>query len=216
MEKKRIGLIRVLTTEDEEILASHGKIIMALYPDVEVVTRCIPDQPQGVYDEATTAAAIPKVAALAKEMARENMTAIVISCAGDPGLLETRQVVDLPVIGAGSATALLARGLGGAVGVLGITEEPPRAMAEVLGDCLLAAKRPDGVRTTLDLLQPEGRERVLQAAWELKEKGADILALACTGMSTIGIAPVIRERVGIRVVDPVSAAGFLAWYAVKE
>ena len=37
MNKKfKVGLIRVLTTEDEEVLQSHGKQIMEYFPELEV------------------------------------------------------------------------------------------------------------------------------------------------------------------------------------
>ena len=37
--KFKVGLIRVLTTEDEEVLQSHGKQIMEYFPELEVVTN---------------------------------------------------------------------------------------------------------------------------------------------------------------------------------
>ena len=47
MDKKfKIGLIRVLTTEDEEVLSAHGKQIMSYFPELQVETKCIPDQLQ--------------------------------------------------------------------------------------------------------------------------------------------------------------------------
>jgi Asp/Glu/hydantoin racemase len=38
-----------------------------------VVSRCIPDQPEGIHDGETERIAVPKVLALAKEMEREGM-----------------------------------------------------------------------------------------------------------------------------------------------
>jgi len=43
-----------------------------------------------------------------------------------------------------------------------------------------------------------------------------VLVLACTGMSTIGVAEDIRRELGIRVVDPVIATGLIAWYVSRE
>ena len=40
----KVGLIRVLTTEDQEVLQSHGRVIMENFPGIEVETKCIPDQ----------------------------------------------------------------------------------------------------------------------------------------------------------------------------
>ena len=49
----RIGLIRVLTTEDAQLLQTHGRLIMERFPSLQVTSRCIPDHPSGVHNEAT-------------------------------------------------------------------------------------------------------------------------------------------------------------------
>ncbi len=216
MPGRRIGLVRVLTTSDPELLASHGRIIQESFPDLEVVSRCIPDQPEGVHDAATAAAAAPKVVKVAAEMAREGVRAVVVSCVADPGLEEARRKLPVPVIGAGEATGLCCRAFGAKVGALGITPVVPAALAGVLGDALVASVCPEGVRTTLDLLRPAGRQATLAAAAELKRRGVEVVALACTGMSTVGLAPDIRRQAGLRVVDPVTAAGLFAWYAANN
>ena len=99
------------------------------------------------------------------------------------------------------------------MGVLGITDEVPRRIRSVLGDRLVAAIRPEGVRTTLDLLTERGRSAVEQAALRLKSDGADIILLAFTGLSTIGAAAAVRAATGLRVIDPVKAEGFLTHFA---
>ena len=46
-EKKfKVGLIRVLTCEDPEVLYSHQRQIMEKFPSLDVETKCIPDQPE--------------------------------------------------------------------------------------------------------------------------------------------------------------------------
>ncbi|MFQ8842806.1 MAG: hypothetical protein ACLR8P_19845 [Clostridium fessum] len=47
MKTYKVGLIRVLTTEDEELLQLHGKLIESYFPMFQVVSRCIPEQPMG-------------------------------------------------------------------------------------------------------------------------------------------------------------------------
>ena len=111
MKKTRIGLIRVLTTNDLEVLGSHGNIIMDHFPELEVITHCIPGQPQGVFDQITEKQAWPKVVALAQEMATDGLKAIIVSCAADPGVRQAREVLDIPVIGAGSVAAHVALSL---------------------------------------------------------------------------------------------------------
>ena len=107
MKTYKVGLIRVLTTEDEELLQLHGKLIESYFPMFQVVSRCIPDQPEGIHDDETFAVGVPKVVNLAVELWKEGCQAIIISCAGDPGVPEARQAVPIPVIGAGSSTAAL-------------------------------------------------------------------------------------------------------------
>lgn len=211
----RIGLIRVLTTSDQVLLEAHGRLIEEAFPSLKVCSRCIPGHPQGVYDEHTYSTAVPHVVDLAKQFEADGMEAVVVSCAGDPGVEEARNEVKVPVIGAGEATALLAVGLGAKVGVLGITEDVPEKMKKVLGSSMAGYLRPKGVHTTLDLGTPEGRAAVLSSAMELKEKGVGAIALACTGMSTIRIVKDLCRATRLPVVDPVLAEGMFAYYAVR-
>ena len=206
-----IGVIRVLTSDDEAAVATHGRVIEERY-GLPTVSRCIPDQPHGIHDDASEARAEPKIVALAQELAGAGARALIISCAADPALQKTRQAVGIPVIGAGSAAAAVALGLGRRVGVLGIRDEAPPAVRAVLGDHFTASARPRGVHRTTDLLAPEGPAAVLEAAAGLVESGADTLLLACTGLNTIGVRPLLERRLGVPVVDPVLAAGLLASY----
>jgi Asp/Glu/hydantoin racemase len=215
-ERIKVGVIRVLTTQDEELLRAHGRIIEKTFPIIETVNKCIPDQPEGIHDARTMKMAVPKVVALGQQLESEGVKAIVVSCADDPGVDKLRKILKVPVIGAGSAAAALSLVFGNKVGVLTITEEAPRAMSKVLGRHLVAAERPRGVKTTLDLMKGEGRERVFEAAERLKKKGSEVIALGCTGYSTIGMARQLEDKLGSVVVDPVIASGLFAWYAVEE
>ena len=78
MEKK-IGLIRVLTTEDTHLLNSHGRVVESRFRELKVESRCIDDQPTGIYDEETSAVAVPKIVALGEEMERAGAEAIIES-----------------------------------------------------------------------------------------------------------------------------------------
>lgn len=55
MKQYRVGLIRVLTTADPELLQLHGRLIEQYFPLLKVESRCIPDQPDGIHDDATMA-----------------------------------------------------------------------------------------------------------------------------------------------------------------
>ena len=46
----------------------------------------------------------------------------------------------------------------------------------------------------------------------LKDAGAGAIALACTGMSTAGVANPLAKKTGLPVIDPVTAEGLMAYY----
>ncbi len=214
--KHVVGLIRVLTTRDEELLNLHGKIIESAFPELRVVSRCIEDQPKGVYDRESEELAKPKVLRLAKEFEREGVNAVIVSCAADPAVREARKELRVPVIGAGSAVASLTLAYGDKVGVLNLTEDTPEVIKRVLGPHLVAEGKPEGVRNTLDLMTDWGREAAKKALKDLLKHGVDVIALACTGYSTIGFARTAEGMAGVPVVDPVVAAGAVTLNILRQ
>lgn len=213
----RIGLVRVLTIEDdEELLNRHGRLLQEFIndPDLTVISRCIEGHPQGLAKLEEERQATPKIVRLGQTMEREDgAEAILVSCVADPGVPHLREAVKVPVIGAGSAVAAVASTLGRPVGALGITERILSPIAEVLGQRLVGWEIPQGVTTTVDLMSGEGRKRFVEAGERLRKQEAQVILLACTGFSTIRIAPFLQEELGIPVIDPVIAAGLVAYYA---
>jgi len=178
-----IGLIRVLTTNDRELLNLHGNIILRNNFPFKVESNCIPDQYTGVHLEETYLKAVPKVLDLAVEMEKKGKDGIIISCAGDPGVEEAKRVLQIPVVGAGAAVASIALSYSAKVGVLNLTKSTPEGMKQVLGRHLIAEKTVDA-KNTLELMTPKGIENIIQSSLKLKQLGVEIIALACTGMTT--------------------------------
>ncbi|MWV45474.1 hydantoin racemase [Paenibacillus sp. HJL G12] len=210
-----IGLIRVFTAKDNEVVQSHGKLIQENYA-VPVISRSIPDQPYGIYDDETEKTAIPKIVDLGVQLEKEGCRILIISCAADPGINELRARVSIPVIGGGSSASLVARSLGLPVGLMGITEGVPPVMRELLGELIVGYIRPDGVTNTTDLLTEEGRRAALESARSLVNQGAKAIVFACTGFSTISFAGEIRRELGIPVIDTVDSEGLIAANFYKQ
>jgi Asp/Glu/hydantoin racemase len=208
----RVGLIRVMTTSDRRLLHAHGKLLQETF-GFTVTSRCIPGQPSGVYDQASLAAASPKVVQLAREMAGD-ADALIVSCASDPGLAETRAAVDIPVIGAGSAAAAAAMTFGGRIGVLGLGAHVPGPISDSLGERMVLIEDGGRVDTPDGFLMPAGIFDTLAAAHMLVDAGADVIVQASTGLSSIGMADVLRRRLGVPVIDAVTAAGSMLVSAV--
>lgn len=203
-----LGIIRVLTHQDQNFVEEHGRLIHQQY-GLDSISRCIPDQPKGIFDDASEAIAVPKIIALGQQFQAEGCDAIFLSCAADPGLEALRKTVTIPVISAGSASASIAAMLQRPVAVMGIGAEAPRPFKALLGESVIYA-RPEGVLNTTDLLSSQGRQSALACADELYRQGIEVIAFSCTGFSTIGLADVINQQLGQIAVDAVRAAGLFA------
>ncbi|WP_409076152.1 aspartate/glutamate racemase family protein (plasmid) [Pantoea sp. C3] len=203
-----LGIIRVLTHHDQNFVEEHGRLIHQQY-GLDSISRCIPDQPKGIFDDTSEAIAVPKIIALGQQFQAEGCDAIFLSCAADPGLEALRKTVTIPVISAGSASASIAAMLQRPVAVMGIGAEAPRPFKALLGESVIYA-RPEGVLNTTDLLSPQGRQIALACADELYRQGIEVIAFSCTGFSTIGLADAINQQLGQISVDAVRAAGLFA------
>ncbi len=213
MSKKfNVGLIRVLTSDDPKFVNMHGQFIMDHFPGLHVESKCIPDQWEGIHSPELCRQAVPKIVQLAKDSFSDK-DMIIVSCADDPGVDAIRsELPNIPVTGGGETTCALAYRYSEHVGILGITDYPPAAYTRMLGDRLVINKRPQGIHSTLDLMTLEGHDATLMAAREIKAAGAGVIALGCTGLTTIGITSEIEKEVGIPVIDPVLAEGLFAFY----
>lgn len=203
-----LAIIRVFTTTDEAILMSHENILRNEF-GLPGRTYCIPDQQLGIYDEASEKQAAPKIVTVAKQAVADGAKAIFISCAADPAIDAVRAAVSVPVLGAGSAAAGLGLALGARVGVLNLSGNTPVSMAQLLGSRLAIELSPKGVENTTDLLTDKGRQAAIQAAQQIAQV-ADVMILACTGYTTIGLAAELQRKVDLPIIDAVRAGGAVA------
>lgn len=202
-----LGIIRVLTTEDENILYEHGHLLKK-YADIESISQCIEDQPHGIYDDHSQKIATPKIVELAKEMTKNHsLKALTISCAADPALEETRAAVDVPVLGAGTCGVYAASMVGKKVGIMGLRDEAPSNMKEALGDRFHAYASSPIVNKTTDLFADEAKESLYKASCELVDAGSDVILFACTGFSTVHLKTYLMERLQVPIIDLVEAQG---------
>ena len=212
----KVGLIRVLTIEDEGFLNIHGKIIEEAFPEIRVISRCIEDQPKGIYDSESEKVAKPKILRLIKEFETEKVDAVIVSCMADPAVEEARRHVNIPVIGAGTSSALLALAIGDRVGVIKIGEETPQIIRKILGQHLVAEEKPDNVDTALGLREPAGVQASLNALKKIINRQVDVVIPACTGFSTIRFASLAKKITSIPIIDPVISSGAMTLSILKQ
>lgn len=96
---------------------------------------------------------------------------------------------------------------GGRIFTLGITEKVPASYPRILGRAFAGHVVPEKVVNTLDLRTEHGRAQTIACAHSLQEQGADVNALACTGLATIGIATLLEQETNLPVLDPVMCEG---------
>jgi allantoin racemase len=214
MHRKELGIIRVLTLGHEQNKGFEDTVD-GLFPYIKAKAVSIPDQPEGVHDDYTHNLAVPKVVEAAKQFELMGVSAVFVNCAADPGVEEARKEVRIPVFGAGSTAAIVAKAMGLPVGVIGISDEPPEVIKRVLEDRIIGHGKPGGTNTALDLTHPSTVEEIKGLGMALKQKGAGCILLACTGMSPLGFAPILREYLEMPVIEPLYSALTVVSYIVS-
>ena len=148
--------------------------------------------------------------------------AVFLNTAGDYGIRQVRAAVGIPVVGAGQASYQIASGLGDRFGVLTVWPEVTRPMYLKLladygyadrcvgvrhvmtNDELAAVAENGGFVSDMTSKREATLSRLVQAAADLIDQGADAIALGCTCMG--GVADELHRRTGYPMVDPLVAA----------
>lgn len=84
----------------EEVAADLARLAR---PDVTLTYRTTGAGPETIHSDHDAREAVPHVVHTVIDAAREGFDAVVIDCTADPGAVEARQQVTIPVVGAGEA-----------------------------------------------------------------------------------------------------------------
>ncbi|MCA2018957.1 aspartate/glutamate racemase family protein [Vibrio tritonius] len=206
MSIDRIGVIRVLSSDNQAFLDMHQNIMQQAVPDKQWQTKALWDQPNGIHDEETLTQALPKIYQLGS-LWSSDVDMLVVSCAADPGVETLRESLKIPVIGAGQSCCKIAKRYGTTIGVLGLEPLAPDVFYRELSDCSVIYRQPIHVNCTHDIHTPLGQASIIDAALECEALGAQVIALACTGMATVDIAGLLASHISLPVINPVLAAG---------
>lgn len=189
--------------------------------DVELHMECLTETPVEIDSAFDVALAATEILHLAGKAQQQSYDAIVLYCFSDPILDACREMVNIPVVGAGQAACLLAPVLGRQAGLLladGRRLPEKRQFVTrcgVAADCITAftAIDADGVDLWLD--RPEVQERLAVAGERLlKESGVQVLILGCLSFLAQGLP--LAQRLGVPVIDPAIAAVSLAESLVRQ
>ena len=199
-----LGIIRVLTTDDVNVLEEHNSQMKA-FLNIDGKTECISSQWNGIHDKQSEKLATPKIVDLAEEMVNTNQfSALTVSCAADPALDVLREKQSIPIIGAGSSGAHIAKAFGKKVGVMGITKDVPDAIKSILGQGFVY-KYNDNIRKTTDLFNENAAQELHKTAIQLVNENVDVILFACTGFSTIRLKNYLKQHINKPIVDLIEA-----------
>ncbi len=90
--------------------------------ETEIGIVDVPEGPASIESMYEEYLSIPASVRRAVELEQEGWDAIILGCYGDPGLDAFRELLSIPVIGPGEATALMAASLGHRFSVITITD----------------------------------------------------------------------------------------------
>lgn len=144
----------------------------------------------------------------------KDVDAVIIAAFGDPGLVATRELFDLPIIGMAEAAVLSASLLGDRFSV--VTFSPH--MARWYTDCVILTgleARFTGVRcpkqppAKIDNIAADFRNELISlAGLATAQDGADVVILG--GAPLAGLAPQITDQTPGILIDPIAAASVQA------
>lgn len=214
---KRLRVI-FIGHEQKDFLAEQKKyrqVIVGADTGVEVVSiKSGPETIEQPLDELLAGCAILEEVIQAE---REGCDAVVVDCALDPALPALREAVGIPVVGAGQSAFALAITLGDRFSILSplksLVPAYHRRIREYGLNFALASVRCLDFEI-LDLLSPAASDAfVREGEAAIREDGAEVIVLGCTGMSPA--IPKLQERFDVPIVDPAATAILTAQMLVR-
>ncbi len=161
------------------------------------------------YDELLAA---PFVVKKVVEAEKRGFDAVIINCFLNPGMHAARENVSIPVVGPGEAAIHLALIIGNGFSIIDpgprkyVSYMPPEQVRVMGISTRFISERGAGV-AVLDIIKDLEKTTKMvaeQARLAVKQDGADVVVLGCTGL--VGLAPRVQEKIGVPVIDPALAA----------
>ena len=215
--------IRVLVPNDVAFAHDLSLERLPLPPDVTLEESWLPRGPQVVESQTDQAMAAAGIAALALQAQDEGGDAVVITCGDDPGLAAARELVQIPVVGAGQAGLHMASLLGNRFSIIG-TSERDRPGFEQLALNYRLETRLVSVRyvpvAVADLRDPSDKisDAYLDQVAAAADDGADVIIPGCTLFRrfTARARLEVGEKRGLSIIDPLISAVLLAELLVRS
>ena len=211
------GLIKVVNPNSTEAISAQikegvGDLASGLGVEIKVLT-CVTGPPAVESDQDVSEAAQAMLSMIENYPA----DAFVVACFSDPGIEELRSLLEVPVVGIGESSLLMAMSRGRKVGIISALEKAiPRHFRywERLGFASRVVADLATGRGVLELGSEEAYSDGLRTGRDLCQAGADVVVLGCTGL--VGLRGRLQDDLGVPVIEPCQAGVRLAAAALHD
>ena len=153
---------------------------------------------------------VPRTLECAIAAERAGYQALIISCAGDPGLAPIREVVRVPVIAPGATAKHVCSMLGRRFSVLTTGKGVPRRTEIYERDGLLKLVSIHPIGMSVSEVRAD-KERAYKAMVRegkraVEEFGAESVTYGCMSMGFLMVDEMLAEEIGVPAVNPVKTA----------
>lgn len=210
--------ICVVHVNSEEVSAPYAKLIDANFarakrPDTEITHRFVRRLKRATDTVFPFPILLNKVDVVERFIAAgaDGFDGAMVACSGDPGVVEARSIVSMPVVGPMEAALHLAATYGRKIGIVTVADrswsEYCEAMTEAygLGDSLAGVERiamPSQEAFTTGFLNPEIVARqIAECASRLVDQGANSIVIGSAGLSVIASTVGLVEASGAPIFD---------------
>jgi allantoin racemase len=186
--------------------------------DVELVFKNVRNGTYTIESEFDLALAQPDTIDLVRRAQNDGANASILTCFGDPGLAGAREVVSIPVVGAGEAALHLACVLGYRYAIITVRAQTVPFMRSLAVRAGLAERLASVKPVEFGVLEfgTDAVPQVVELATQAVQRdGAEVIVMGCTGTGlnmARRVEDLLRDRVGayVPVIDPACAAMKLA------
>jgi allantoin racemase len=176
---------------------------------VEVDISTVSSGPASIESMYEEYLSIPETAKLIYKHEQEGYDAVILGCAGDPGLDAYREITsNLVVVGPAASSFHTAAMLGHRFSVLTVTDSTVASSYELVVKAGLTGKLASVKAVNIPVLElGNDRQATLNklisiGRKEIEENGADTLTLGCMSMGFLNVAEDMQEALGVPVINP--------------
>jgi allantoin racemase len=212
----KIRVIEPVTSEGLD-QASVQEFSQVAGPDTELSVVHLGRGPATIESRYEAALAGPDVVRTAMQAEKDGMDAVVSNCMDDPGMEATREMVSIPVVGPAQTSMHVAAMLGHRFSIIGVLDTDAPSFHDHATKAGLEGQLASVRAVNIPVLELEDdRDRLVgalvqQALKAVRDDGAQVIILGCTGMA--GLARDVEDGLrGLGVADvPVIDPGMLAF-----